>query len=230
MNPTWRRNYLRYKSYFLNVIGKYQERSDVKAYLEILLSLLTISIFAIFALKPTLLTIAGLLKEIEGKEKTLIVMDQKIEKLSKARSLFDRERQNVVLLGMAIPQNSNPEGFAQQIEGLINKHQTILNNLTINDAPIVGEGEASGQKAEDQTGNFPQDAKALPISVGTSISYEQYQTILSFLSDFEFLRRPVKIDSLAVSQRQDKDKTDIISLVIEGRLPYLTEPRPISNK
>jgi hypothetical protein len=39
MNPGWRGNYFRYKSYFLNVMGQYRERADIKAYIEILLSL-----------------------------------------------------------------------------------------------------------------------------------------------------------------------------------------------
>ena len=81
MNQSWRREYLRYKSYFLNVMGRYKERADVKVYLEILLSLATISVFAIFALRPTILTIAGLLKEIETKKETLAKMDEKISNL-----------------------------------------------------------------------------------------------------------------------------------------------------
>src|SRR3989304_278866 len=98
MNPGWRGNYLRYKSYFLNVVGQYRERADIKAYIEILLSLATISIFAVFALRPTLLTIAELIKEIDTKKQTLIKMEDKIENLSSAHTLYDRERSRINIL------------------------------------------------------------------------------------------------------------------------------------
>ena len=98
MYPGWRNNYLRYKTYFLNVLGRYRERADVRVYLEILLSLTAISIFSVFALRPTLLTIAELIKEIESKKLTLTQMEEKINNLSQAQTLFDRERGKIVLL------------------------------------------------------------------------------------------------------------------------------------
>src|SRR3972149_11044320 len=98
MNPGWRNNYLRYKSYFLNVVGSYRERADIRVYLEILLSLVTVSIFSIFALRPTLLTIAHLTREIQSKQQTLKTMEDKIGNLGQAQSLYDRERAKIALL------------------------------------------------------------------------------------------------------------------------------------
>ena len=96
MRPTdWKKNYVRYRSYFLDIAGRYKERTDIRVYLEILLSLTTISIFSIFALRPTLLTIGGLIKDIEAKKATLVKMDEKMKNLSQAQNLYDQEREKI---------------------------------------------------------------------------------------------------------------------------------------
>ncbi len=75
----WRKDYLRYRSYFLNVLNLYKRKEDLRMFLEIMLSLSAISFFSIFALRPTFLTIATLLKEINAKKGTIITMDTKIK-------------------------------------------------------------------------------------------------------------------------------------------------------
>ena len=129
MNPSWRKNYLRYKTYFLNVVARYKEREDVKVYLEILLSLLTISVFAVFALRPTLITIAQLIKDIQGKKETVAKMDEKIGKINKAKVLYDSEKERIALLDTAIPAKPQAEVFIRQIEGLVGKDNTLLDSF-----------------------------------------------------------------------------------------------------
>ena len=36
----WRKDYLRYRSYFLNIVSVYKQRRDLKAFLELILTLL----------------------------------------------------------------------------------------------------------------------------------------------------------------------------------------------
>ena len=84
----WKKDYLRYKSFFLNVLAIYKQRTDLHLFSEILLSLITILLFGIFAIRPTLLTIAQLVKDIRGKEATLALMDQKINSLNRARAIL----------------------------------------------------------------------------------------------------------------------------------------------
>ena len=81
----WRSNYLRYRSFFLNIYNVYKRRPDLKMFMEILLSLGTISFFAAFALRPTALTIVDLLEQIDEKETTIEKMDQKIQNLLLSR-------------------------------------------------------------------------------------------------------------------------------------------------
>jgi hypothetical protein len=209
MNPSWRKNYSRYRALFLNAMNNYRKRGDIKAYLEILLSLATISIFAVFALRPTLLTISKLLKEIDGKEKTLQVMNEKIENLSGARNLYEQEKSKIELLDTAIPRGPNPEVFARQI------------------ALILGDQSSATTNEGGTKGSFPKNAGSVTFSTGAKAVVDQFQLVSDFLSDFEMLRRPTKIDSLSLTVKKEGTETTV-SLIIGGKLPYFSDSN--SNK
>lgn len=219
MNQSWRRDYLRYKSYFLNVMGRYKERADIKAYLEILLSLVTISIFAIFALRPTILTIAGLLKEIETKKETLAKMDEKISNLSRAQVLFDQEQQNVNLLKGSVPTNPVPDVFARQIEGLSIRYSVPITKISLDKATILGLQAAPPQTETKNKVPFPQGTSELLFSITFTVGIEEYQSLTNLLSDLEKLRRPAKIDKLVMNASKEGNNT-LLLLAIEGRIPY----------
>lgn len=224
MYPGWRKNYLRYKSYFLNVAGQYRERTDIKVYLEILLSLATVTIFSIFALRPTLLTIAELIKEIETKNDTIDVIDSKIQDLSKAQLLNDQQRANISLLQVAIPQEPHPDIFARQIEALIQKHQTPLSSFTIGKTLILGETTpktVSVQKTEKAT--TPENPlEKLSFSLQTKVNITNFTSSSNFLSEMEILRRPVGINSFAFSSAENKQEGEKqLIFTITGYLPYL---------
>ena len=82
----WRGQYYRYKDYFLNIVALYKQRRDLRAFLEVILSLSTVIIFVVFALKPTALTIISLYNEIKVKKDTLRVYNAHLESVH-----FNRE-------------------------------------------------------------------------------------------------------------------------------------------
>jgi hypothetical protein len=223
----WRNNYVRYRSFFLNVMDSYRRRADLKVYLEIFLSLATISLFAIFALRPTLLTIAELLKEIEGKEDTIKIMDDKITNLQNAQSLYDRERRRIQLLEIAVPDKPSPQDLARQMEGLTLKHQTRIDRFTIDEVTILGK-QTTATKDNDEKEKveaFPANAGEMPFVFEASTSPENYSDIYNFLKDLENLRNPIKIDSfsLLLIEEKNEEKSKRLKLVIDGRLPNFVD-------
>ena len=88
MAPAWRNSYLRYKTYFLNISSQYSKKADVRVFMELLLSLATVSLFAIFAIRPTLITIAELFKEIQGKKTTVAQLDEKIKNRAASSDVY----------------------------------------------------------------------------------------------------------------------------------------------
>ena len=226
MGSSWRRGYLRYKSYFLNVVNYYKTRENIRVYLELLLSLATVSIFAFFALKPTLLTIAGLLREIETKNKIVTQLDLKIINLNLAQSLYDRERQRIRLLASSIPKDPDLDIFIRQVEGLSYNSNVTLSSLSIDRAFIVGHdnvGESKGVKDQDV---LPEGSIGLAFSIS---SESDYLSLHNFLSNIENLRRPVKIDFLVFSPKEIEEGK-VLSLSLQGRTPYLKETMDASEE
>lgn len=220
MNPSWRKSYARHRLYFLDVLGRYKERAELRAYLEILLSLATISIFAVFAFRPTLLTIAGLIKDVETKQETLATMDKKIQDLSQAQNLYDQERRKILFLETAIPQSPNVDVFARQIEGLSGKHGVDISRLFVNKAMILGTRK-DGSSDEKTKGSFPDGAGEVSFSVGASVSDDQYPLLAGFLSDLEILRRPIKIETLGFTLSTSKaGEQGMLIFVLKGKFPY----------
>jgi hypothetical protein len=224
MNPGWRLNYLRYKSYFQNMIGRYREKSDVRAYIEILLSLATVSVFAIFALRPTLLTIATLMKEIESKRETLEQMQAKIDKLNSAQTLYDRERSRIDILFTSIPTNPNPEVFARQIEGFSEKHGLSIAEINIGEAVILGKDTKSTSSTEKGLSPLPGESLGLNVSATYTTDLDRYFSLSNFVSDFEKSRRPAKIDTIRIKTTTDtKERIKVLEFDIEARLPYFRD-------
>lgn len=222
MSNNWKKKYLKNRSYYLNVAAQYSKRADIKAYLEILLSLATVIVFAIFALRPTLITIAELIKEIDSKKDTVQKMDDKIQKLAKAQSLFDQQRPNILLLSAAMPDSASPDSFIRQVEGLSIKHQSSISDLTVGSSTILGAQSKEKELKEQDISPVPEGAGTLDFSVTAVVNINDYSAIYNLLKDLEKLRRPIKFDSLKIDV-SSKEEIKSLNMNVSGRLPYLKD-------
>jgi len=215
MGPAWRTNYLRYKRFFLTFFSRYQDRQDLRMFLEILLSLVTISLFSLLALRPTLITIAELIKEIESKKETVVQMEAKIENLSQAQVVWDQEINKIRLLETSIPKNPIPDGFIRQIEGLAFKDSVSVLSMSTAEITLVGKDKGEVEKTLD----------GLVLGTSGEIFYStrvaaDYQELLSFLSDMDKMRRPSDIESLTIDMTQTEQGLQLV-LVVKGSIPYM---------
>ena len=212
----WRSQYSRYKGFFLKAFVVYKKRQDVRMFLEIILSMIAISFFASFALRPTVITISELVKEIKSKEQTVAIMDQKIQDLAAAKATFNRESARIPQVLAAVPDSPTPETFVRQIEGLAAKNSLSLLGISVEEVTLVGEAKPSTSDSET---SFPQGARDLTFSANLSGSYPG---LLTFLSDLEKLRRPGKIDTVIIAT-SEKDGVKILTIVVSGRTVYLDQ-------
>lgn len=213
MEGGWRQSYQRYKSYFLNVVSQYEKRADIKVYLEILLSLATISILAIFAIRPTFITIAELLKEIEGKQETLATMEEKVENLKTAQNVYNNNIAEIDLLNIAIPDTPSVDALARQIEGLSGKHQINVSSINSDGAVL---SSTNGPENSAQAEDLPEGAASVNFSINTDATFP---ALSNFLSDMESLRRPVKFKIISV-RNLITEEGEIIVLGIEAKVPF----------
>lgn len=211
----WRANYLRYKDFFLNMLLVYRKRPDLKMFLEAGLSLITIFIFSVFALRPTLITIATLVREIKSKEETVAKMDEKIANLDAADSLYSQEEQKINLIKESVPLEAEPDSFLRQIEGL--SQTTLAQVLGVSFGEVTLLGQEPEKKAKEELKALPEEAKALSFSVSVT---GDYAALSKFLADIESLRRPIKIDAAGMNSAQTPEGITL-TLVISARTPYI---------
>lgn len=211
----WRTQYFRYKNFFLNILDVYKQKRSAAAFLEIILSLVTITIFTLFALKPTTITIIDLVKEIKGKQETLKRLNKKIQDLSTARALFNDQGARIELINSTVPSQPQPEKFIRQIEGLSAFDQVKILGISSGEITLVGTPKVKKKRSSIKP--FPQGANEIPLSISVS---GDYPNLKSFIADVESLRRPFKIDLLGINSSQTPEGKIIVA-VISGRIPYI---------
>jgi len=212
----WRKDYVQYRRYFFDIMALYKRRQDIRAFLEILLSIGTIILFIAFAVRPTVITISELLTQLRGKEDTIVQMDTKIKNLQVAQSLLTQNISQLDLLDTAIPSLPTPEAQLRQFEGLAKKNNAEVLSLSSGEVTVIGTGVEpkilQGQKA------MPAGSKSFPISATFT---GDYASLSGLLSDIENLRRPTLIDTISFSALQTQTGRRIV-MSVSGRVPFTT--------
>lgn len=216
MAQGWKKDYTRYKGFFLDILNVYNSKPNLKIYLELILSLSTIMIFAIFAIKPTILTIVEINNEIKGKEATIAKLEKKLSDLQKASSLLQNQSQNLKLINESVPTNADIENAIRQIETISSNNSVKLSSLT--SADLLLKGTTDKKKKNSELKSLPNSSNELPISFSVS---GEYQNLYLFLQSIENLRRPLKMDSFIFASTKSTDDKKLITLTITGRLPFL---------
>ena len=213
----WKTDYARYRGYFQNAITAAQKKQDLKMFLEILLTLSTIIIFISLALRPTLITISELVRDIDSKEEVINQMDVKLNNLRQAQTLLDQEARRIALLDTAVPTNPDPDKFAVQVEGAAAYNQTQLMGLSIDELVLLGEEKR--RVGSQNLDGLPQGANSLIFSFNNQGEFSNLQNLISYL---ENMRRPIQIDTLNINKKIT-ELAEFLSITITGQVPYLKE-------
>jgi len=211
----WRGQYFRYKDFFLNIVALYKQRKDLRAFLEVILSLSTVIIFVVFALKPTALTIVSLYNQIKSKQTTLDTLNQKKNDLQKANEVFDQNQNFIPDIDAAIYSKPEPDTISKQILGLASKDNVSLLGVSIGQVIILGKTVISKETSDVKP--LPESALAMPLSISIKGNYSD---MITFIKDMENLRTPIKFDSLAINSSQTQEGNIIVG-IISARVPYI---------
>ncbi|MBU1127047.1 hypothetical protein KKF11_01765, partial [Patescibacteria group bacterium] len=95
-------NYKQYRRYFVQ-LKNISARKKTRTYGGVIFSLLAIGFFAIFAIKPTLVIIAQLVKETKDQEKINMVLEEKISDLGKAQILYRSISKDLPSINQSFP-------------------------------------------------------------------------------------------------------------------------------
>jgi Tfp pilus assembly protein PilO len=179
--------------------------------MELLLSVGAVIFFAVFAIRPTLLTMSDLLKEIDDKKKLVEQLDRKIAALATIQTEYLQLQDRLVVLDEALPNTPQLIYSLKVIEKIAQEEGLILTAITVGEIP-------------EEVDSSPTAAGIQRINVPVSIAVTgDYPTIRQFIETLQNNRRSFVIDTIVFSISEEKG-TRILNATLTLYLPYYTTP------
>ncbi|PIR58815.1 MAG: hypothetical protein COU69_03380 [Candidatus Pacebacteria bacterium CG10_big_fil_rev_8_21_14_0_10_56_10] len=128
-------------------LAQFYDHPVARVSLELFLSVGAVIFFAVFAIRPTLLTISDLLREIDQKTEIDSQLSQKVASLSSIQSAFLDLQGRLFVLEQAIPSQPDFITTAKIIEKIASDRQLAISNLQVTELPS-GFGPGLGPRPE----------------------------------------------------------------------------------
>ena len=188
-------------------LSDFYQKPVARVSIELFLSIGAVLFFAVFAIRPTLLTMSALIKEIEDKRQLDKQMAQKIAALSSAQSEYLKQQERVGVLDEAVPTGPNLIGLFKIIEKLASDNQLVITAMSVNDVPK----DIVGNPSFDQL-----ERKNLEFTVGIT---GDYTSIRSFVNHLIQVRRTILVDRVTFSV-SDIRGSKRLDAVVSVNAPY----------
>ncbi|RJR25951.1 hypothetical protein C4578_00610 [Candidatus Microgenomates bacterium] len=214
MNLKFKNNAIPYKRYFSDVQRLYQTE-QIKSFIWLSLSISTAAFFLIMAIKPTLVTITSLRKEIKEKREASEKLQQKIDAIVKAQEEYAKNAEYMALLDEALPKQNEFPQLALFFETAASSSGVELR--TINFEKVGSQPKAVKGK-ETQTSSFNFSINVIG----------QYQQLKDFLGFMEASRRMVKIKETSFSESKNKEEP-VLMLIITGEATFVEDQNKQSS-
>lgn len=141
----YREEYQRYQRYYLNLRRFYQQ-PVARVSIFVVMSFMTVSFFSVFAIRPTLVTISSLIREIEDKREINNQLDQKVAGLPLVQAEYIQAKADVPRVWRAMPDRPEVAGLIWQLELAAVRSGLKLLNLQVEPVTLTAEREVKTGK------------------------------------------------------------------------------------
>ena len=180
---------------------KYFKPKQRKAYTMLGLTLLSLSIFGTFAIRPTLATIIRLRRKIKDQEEVCKKLDQKLRDLSLAQTELKKISSDLPAIKKALPAGEDFPGLLETLYLTSEKNGLRLEHIRFDQA----------RKTPCQTANQVLAVKALPFHTQAEGDFPQFLNLLKKIQNMPRLLNPKEI---RITSRKG-DVTETLSLEAE---------------
>ena len=186
----------KYSLYFQKVSLMYK-RPEIRASLEVILSVFTITILIFAAIRPTLTNIVSLQKKIEDQEVINKKADNKIVQLLNAQNQLNTFRGKLKLFDEAVPDYFSYVDSSLRLEYVAKKNNLILDSLVFPGISLLGEEKTGGELT---TKLIKPSANVLSNQLTFSVRGKP-QDVIIFLKDIENMDRLVLLNSVSLTKQ-----------------------------
>lgn len=188
-------------------LDKFYRNPVATVSLELFLSICAIVFFAAFAIRPTLLTMSDLIKEIEDKRTLDTQLRQKITALGAAQTDFLAVESRVGVLDEALPRGVNMTYTLKVIEKIASDQGLAISNMTVLEIPQDPPEDATISQLERQS-----------MSIQVTVA-GQYQGIREFAEQLRNSRRSFVIERITFSTQDSRGQRTLEATMLIGA-PY----------
>lgn len=166
------------------LLDQFYHNPVAKVSMELFLTVGLVIFLALFAIRPTLLTMSDLLKEIEDKTELNDQLDKKVAALGSAQSIYLALEERLPVLDAAIPSSPQTIRTLKIIEKLATDNEVVVSSISLQEVP---ESPATVPDFEDLTRVNLEIALAV---VG------DYTSIKNFVAGLQNSQRAFVVDSV----------------------------------
>lgn len=173
------------------------KRKKIVAYIYISLTLLTVSFFGLFAISPTLSTVANLQKQYEDDKLVLDALNKKLSSLTTLDAQYREIQSDIQNVYAAIPRSPNIPYLTRQLENIAKDSNVLIGKLDFGTIEL-----------------FPNKKNESIYSFNFSISVVGSENgINSFIETIINFDRIVGIDKITTGKSQGNSEASIIGRV-----------------
>lgn len=210
-------------------------RPEIRASLEIILSVFTVVFLLLFVIRPTLTIVAELQKKITDQDSVDKKLSTKITQLSKARNDISAFGGQIDLFEVAVTDTNQSSGLAKRLALLVQENKLQTNYLTVGATPLFGDLINLGNKDSKKPGVDPnkvileKGTNTAIIEIGFDLRGSQID-VFKFLADLERTDRLIKLISIDIKREEEKDVDTTKSFkgvrLVGKAVAYYLPPRP----
>lgn len=167
-------------------LNDFYNKPVAKVSAELVFSIVAVIFFALFAIRPTLLTMSDLIREIDEKKALNDRLGQKVAALNSIQNEYLAFQDRLPLLDEAIPPTPEFVQTIKLIEKVASEQKLVIQNIQANEVPK--------EPAADQDASFSAKTRLIkPISISV---VGDYPSIKNFIEELRKLRRTTVIDTI----------------------------------
>lgn len=186
----------RYREY-LKLLPKIQEE-PTHSFVTLALTFGALIFFGIFAINPTLSTIADLQKQLSDDQQVEEQLKTKIDNLSSLQTQYNQLSSSLTNIYDAVPDNPDAALLSAQIAAVAQKHTLTITNYR------VAEVELASNKKNFRTQSFIFNLQA----------QGNYSDMLAFSTELGKINRLITIESIEIGK---DSQTGNLLLTVRGR-------------
>ena len=180
------------------------QRPEIRASLEIILSVFTVVFMLVLAIRPTLATVATLQKKIEDQTIVDNKLGIKISQLAKANADIGKYVDRIPDYFLAVTDIPDQSGVAKRIELLAKENGLYINSIIFNAIPLVGQQINLSSKEKTAEKPIMEPGGKIAVYEFTFDVSGSSSQIFDFLAKIENLDRILLLTNVILRKEQVK--------------------------